>query len=244
MCIRDSKNTIQSLKELEVEIKKTKNYYSIKGCGGVFQKKKNYLYFGNSGTGSRLMCGVLSSRNISLTITGDSSLTARPMLRILEPLRKMGGNLTSDNGKLPIKIKKSQKLLPTTISSKLGSAQVKSAIILSALNIKGETVLKEYFPSRNHTEIMLSYFGANLKVEKLKSYNKISIRGPNKLMGKNITVPGDFSSASFIIVATLLCIDSKVLIKNVGLNYYRTGLLDILKKMNANISKYRERAIV
>lgn len=236
----DVKNTIKSLKELEVEIKKIKNYYSIKGCGGVFRKKKNYLYFGNSGTGSRLMCGVLSSRNISVTIKGDSSLTNRPMLRILEPLRKMGGNLISDNGKLPIKIKKSEKLLPTIISSKLGSAQVKSAIILSALNIKGKTVLKEYLPSRNHTEIMLCYFGANLKVDKLKGYNKIIITGPNKLMGKNIMIPGDFSSASFIIVAVLLCINSKVLIKNVGLNYYRTGLLDILKKMNANITILNE----
>ncbi len=232
----DVKNTIRSLRHLGIDIKKKKNYYLVKGCGDVFFKKRKEIYLGNSGTGARLMCGLLCSRNINIKIKGDSSLSNRPMRRIIEPLEKLGGNFASNNGNLPIKIKKSERLLPNTISSYLGSAQVKSAVILAALNIKGKTTFKEFSPSRDHTEIMLDYFDAKVKIQTEKKFKKISIIGPSKLKGKDIQVPGDFSSASFIIVATLLCIKSKVLLKNVGLNYYRIGLLAILKKMNAKIT--------
>lgn len=236
----DVKDTITALKFLGIEIRKTKVYFLVKGNGGVFSNNEKNLYFGNSGTASRLMCGVLCSRDVNIVIKGDYSLSNRPMQRIIDPLKKLGANLTTNTGKLPISIKKTKNIAPNTVTSKLGSAQVKSAVVLAALNIKGKTTFKEFSPSRNHTEIMLNYLGANIKVTKFKNYNKIVVVGPCVLKAQEIRVPGDFSSAAFLIVATLICSDSKVRIKNVGLNYFRVGLLEILKKMNAKIKVVKE----
>ena len=232
----DVLNTCKSLKKLGVKIIKKGSNYKVFGNGGVFQNPKKELNLGNSGTGVRLMIGMLASRNVIAKFKGDKSLTKRPMLRILKPLKKLGACIEHKNGFLPLEVKKSEFLLPSTINETIGSAQVKSAVILAALNIIGTTTVNEKVPSRNHSEILLNYLGANLKIMSVKTGKKIQINGPIILQPKNIVIPGDFSSASFLIVACLLCKNSKIIIKSVGINFYRVGLLEVLKKMGGKIS--------
>ena len=171
---------------------------------------------------------------MALTITGDKSLSQRPMLRILGPLTEMGANFSDNDGKLPIKILESSYFKSIKFKSKIGSAQIKSSILLAASNIKGVTEIEEEIPSRDHSELMLKYLGAKILVKKTKNSNLIKLNGPCILKCNKITVPGDFSSAAFLIIATLLT-KSNLTIQSVGLNYFRTGLLDVLSKMNANI---------
>jgi 3-phosphoshikimate 1-carboxyvinyltransferase len=230
----DVKNTMKSLKKLGIKIIKKKKYYEIYGNGGVFEEPSDSLYLGNSGTGVRLLTGLLSSRGIKIILTGDKSLSSRPMKRIIEPLELMNLTVEHNKGCLPLIIKNNKKKIPLPIKYDLniGSAQIKSAILLASTNIKGTTTIIEKFPSRNHTEIMLKFFGADIKINK----RKITISSPNFLKPKALKVPGDFSSAAFLIVATLITKNSSLIIKDVGLNFYRTGLIDILKKMNAKIS--------
>ena len=229
-------NTCKSLQKLGVKIIKKGSNYEVFGNGGVFQNPKKELNLGNSGTGVRLMIGMLASRNVIAKFKGDKSLTKRPMLRILKPLKKLGAYIEHKNGFLPLEVRKSEFLLPSTINETIGSAQVKSAVILAALNIIGTTTVNEKIPSRNHSEILLNYLGANLKIMSVKTGKKIQINGPIILQPKNIVIPGDFSSASFLIVACLLCKNSKIIIKSVGINFYRVGLLEVLKKMGGKIS--------
>ena len=128
---------------------------------------------------------------------------------------------------------------PIKYSLEIGSAQVKSAILLASLNLNGTTIIKEKFPSRDHTEILLKYLGANIKKKK----NIITLKSPNFLKPKDIFVPGDFSSAAFLIVAALITKESKIILENVGLNFFRTGLLEVLKKMNAKIDILNKKII-
>jgi len=229
----DVKNTLINLKKLGIVIKKRNEFYEVYGNGGLFSNPSQNLDFGNSGTGVRLMIGLLSTRNICANLVGDPSLSSRPMMRVIKPLKKMNALFSHNNGFLPIKIlDNSNTSIPIEYNLEIGSAQVKSAILLASLNVKGTTRIKEKNPSRNHTEIMLEHLGAN--VEKKK--NVISLNAPSFLKPKDIQIPGDFSSAAFIIVATLLTKNSYVKIKNVGLNFFRTGLIDVLKKMNAKIN--------
>ena len=231
----DVLNTLKSLKSLGTKIVLNKKSCEVFGTGGVYSKPKKTLDFGNSGTGVRLMMGMLSTRIDSISFTGDSSLRKRPMLRIIEPLQKFGANFSHNNGLLPIKIQKSNFLSPAEIDINIGSAQIKSAVILASLNLNGTTVVNELYPSRDHTEILLNHFGAKLKIKKKKDTNKIFIDGPVILNNKDINVPGDFSSAAFIIVSCLICKNSDVTIKSVGINFFRIGLLEVIKKMNGNI---------
>ena len=229
----DVLNTLKVLKKLDIKIKKRKNFYEIYGQGGSFSEPKTNLNFGNSGTGVRLMAGLLSTSEVNVTLTGDKSLSSRPMERIIKPLQKMNVSINDRNGLLPIKIlNKKKKHIPIRHTLKIGSTQVKSCLLLAAFNIKGTTEIIEKIPSRDHTEIMLKYLGANLKKKK----DKISFTSPNFLKPKDLKIPGDFSSAAFIIVAVLLSKESRVRIKDVGLNFYRIGLLDVLKKMKAKIT--------
>ncbi|MFL2660507.1 MAG: 3-phosphoshikimate 1-carboxyvinyltransferase [Alphaproteobacteria bacterium] len=225
--------TLHILKKLGIQIYKKNNHYEVFGKGGFFSNPTSNLDFGNSGTGVRLMAGLLGTSSINATLIGDKSLTSRPMKRIIEPLKQMNVNLKSTNGYLPIQINDQKKIFrPSKHILEIGSAQVKSCILLAALNIKGTLEIIEKIPSRDHTEIMLKYLGADLKKKK----NTISFTNPNFLKPKDITIPGDFSSAAFIIIAVLLSQNSNVKIKNVGLNYFRIGLLDVLKKMKASIN--------
>ncbi len=232
--------TLNILKKLGIKINKKIDHYEVYGKGGFFSNPSSNLDFGNSGTGVRLMAGLLSTSSINATLIGDESLTSRPMERIIYPLKRMNIDLKSTNGFLPIHINDQKNIfLPTKHILKIGSAQVKSCILLAALNIKGTIQIVEEIPSRDHTEIMLKYLGANLSKQK----NTISFTNPNFLKPKDIKIPGDFSSASFIIVAALLSKNSSVKIKDVGLNYFRIGLLDVLKKMKASIKVSNKKKI-
>ena len=162
------------------------------------------IFFGNSGTGARLMIGLLATKNIALTITGDKSLSQRPMLRILDPLTEMGANFSENDGKLPIKILESFYYNTIKFKSKIGSAQIKSSILLAASNIKGVTEIEEEVPQEINSEIMLKYLGAKILIRKTKNSKLIKLNGPCVLKCKKIDVPGDFSSAAFFIIATLL----------------------------------------
>ena len=154
------------------------------------------MYFGNSGTGVRLLTGLLASNNLNVTLTGDSSLSSRPMLRVIKPLEKMNLIIEHNNGFLPIKIKKNNNYtLPYNHKLTSGSAQVKSAILLASLGAAGKTTILEKIGSRDHTEIMLKYLDARINI----NAEKISLESPNFLKPKDIYVPGDFSSASFLI---------------------------------------------
>jgi len=231
----DVLNTIKTLRLLGVKITKKKTHFEVFGNGGKFKPSVRSLDFGNSGTGVRLMIGMLSSRNIDATFVGDKSLSKRPMSRITNPLKKFGANLSDKNGFLPVKLKKSQSLTPNSVDIKIGSAQIKSALILASLNLNGKSVINELVPSRDHSEILLKYLGASIEIKKKSNKNKIIISGPTILKARDIYIPGDISSAAFIIVATLLCDDSSVQIKSVGINFLRSGILDVLRKMNGKI---------
>ena len=234
----DVLNTLKVLKNLKIKIIKNNDYYEIFGQGGFFSDPQKTLHFGNSGTGVRLMAGLLGTSEINATLTGDKSLSSRPMKRIIDPLQEMNVSITHNDGLLPIKVfNRNNQYIPINHTLNVGSAQVKSCILLAALNTKGTTKIVEKIPSRDHTEIMLKFLGANL----IKEKNIIKLTSPNFLKPKELRIPGDFSSAAFVIIAVLLSKKSKVTLKDVGLNYYRTGLLDVLKKMNANITVKNKR---
>ena len=163
----DVKNTLNCLKKLGVKISKKGSQFEVFGQGGFFDNPRKELFLGNSGTGLRLLIGLLSTRNINAHFTGDESLSSRPMMRIVEPLKKMNVLIKHNNGYLPINLENNNdSYIPIKYSLEIGSAQVKSAILLASLNLSGTTILKEKFPSRDHTEILLKYLGANIKKEK------------------------------------------------------------------------------
>lgn len=200
----------------------------IKSKGELKPPVQN-LDCGNSGTTMRLISGVLAGQNFNCTLVGDASLQKRPMKRIIEPLGLMGAKIEHNEFKAPLKIL-GAKLNSIDYQSKLSSAQVKSCILLAGLNAEGTTVFTEPFKSRNHTELMLDYLGADIKV----NGNSIAIKKSN-LIAKNMNIAGDISSAAFFMVAASITPNSKIIIKNVGLNETRTGVIDVLIKMGASI---------
>ena len=245
----DVKATIKAMRQLGADIRQTDgpdgNLWHIfgRGIGGIVEPN-NVLDLGNSGTAARLIIGIIASHNITATIIGDPSLSSRPMQRVLDPLRNIGAQFVVRAGdKLPITISGTNQALPNNITLKVASAQVKSAVLLAGLNASGHTVLIEPRPSRDHTERMLSYFGAELSTEEIgNGSRKITLVGQPELTGRKIIVPGDISSAAFLIVGALITPGSNLKIKNVGINPLRTGLLDSLKEMGANLKilKVRE----
>ncbi|WP_250278722.1 3-phosphoshikimate 1-carboxyvinyltransferase [[Clostridium] colinum] len=227
----DCISTINCFKELGIKIIENNDIISVYGNGlHGLKKPKNTLYVGNSGTTIRLISGILSAQNFSCSITGDNSILKRPMQRIIEPLSLMGANIDSDNGFAPLNIK-GTRLKGIIYSMPIDSAQVKSAILLASLYSSNKTIIKEKGKSRNHSEIMLKNFGADITINK----NNIIINPINKLNPQNINICGDISSACFIIVGALITKNSHIIIENVGINPTRTGFLEILLKMGANI---------
>ena len=218
---------------------------NIQTCGsditvessGKLQPSKAALDCGNSGTTMRLMSGVLAGQNFTSTLIGDESLSKRPMKRIIEPLSLMGAKIDSDNNKAPLKIEGTQ-LNGITYNSPIASAQVKSAILLAGLFANGTTTVIEPYLSRNHTELMLSYMGANILYDGVKTTIQKS-----ELEPKVIEIAGDISSAAYFIAAALIVPNSGIILKNVGLNPTRTGIIDVLKQMGANIEILDERII-
>lgn len=196
---------------------------------GVLYAPKNELDCGNSGTTMRLMAGILAGQNFDSILSGDTSLSKRPMKRVIEPLSLMGAEIYSNEFKAPLKIS-GKKLFGINYKSNLASAQVKSCILLAGLYAEGITTFTEPYISRDHTERMLKYMGANINV----NGNSVSIE-KSKIEGKTIEVCGDISSAAFFITAGLIVPNSKIILKNVGLNPTRTGILEAAVKMGADI---------
>ena len=223
----DCWSTLNIFKQLGVQInetdKKTIEIYS----DGTLKKTNTPLDAGNSGTTTRLLSGILAGQNFDSEIIGDESLSKRPMKRILIPLTQMGAKIDSVDNHLPLTIY-GQKLHGIVYPMPIASAQVKSCILLAGLNAEGQTTVIEPAQSRNHTELMLKYLGANI----LTYNNEITIY-PSELEAKDIEIVGDISSAAFFIVAGLIVPDSDFVIKNVGINPTRTGILDIVKRMGA-----------
>ncbi len=209
-----------------------------KGLKGL-KEPKDTIDCGNSGTTMRLLCGVLAGQPFPTTLTGDLSLKSRPMQRIIIPLTEMGAVITSERGGYPPLTIKGGELKSINYRSPVASAQVKSAILLAGLYCDGVTTVSEPGKSRDHTERMLKAVGVDINIKGLE----VSIKGRATLKPLDITIPGDFSSAAFFIVAGILIPDSQILIKNTGINPTRTGLLDILKIMGADIRLENKREV-
>jgi len=229
-------NTLKSIKKLGVNYKKTKNYYEISGFGlnGFNTSKKIFINTGNSGTLARLILGLLVNSKKEVTLIGDKSLSKRDFSRVTEPLKKFGAKISSNKNKLPVKIIGSEFLRPINYIEELGSAQCKSAVMLAALKTPGITKIKAK-KSRNHTEIFFRNLNIPIKVLSRKKYDYIEVDGEYNFRSFNYIVPGDISSSSFFIVLTLLSENSKLVIKNINTNFTRTGIVQILNRMNAGI---------
>ncbi len=241
----ESEDVISALnivKKFGVKFLKKKNYFEIYGVGinGFKIKKNTVLNAGNSGTLARCILGLSSAINTKVKLTGDQSLSKRDFERVILPLKLFGVNIKSNKGKLPIELSGSPYLKPIKYFEKKGSAQVKTCIILSAINTPGITKLKA-IRSRNHTELMLKSFNYPIKVKNFKNFDEIEITGKSQFKAFDYNIPGDISSASFFIVLTLLSRSSDLLIKNININSSRTGIIKILNKMNAKIKIINKR---
>lgn len=238
----DNMATLNALRQMGVGINEYENgavAVQGKGLHGL-KESEDVIDAGNSGTTIRLMSGLLAGQNFFSVITGDQYLRKRPMKRVIEPLSRMGAGIFGREGgnKAPLAIIGS-KLKGITYASPIASAQVKSAILLAGLYAGGVTVVTEPTLSRDHTERMLACFGA--KVNRKATW--VSISGGQKLTAREIEVPGDISSAAFFMVAALITKNSELLIKNVGINPTRTGIIDILKQMGGKLDILNQREV-
>ncbi|HZX21139.1 MAG TPA: 3-phosphoshikimate 1-carboxyvinyltransferase [Clostridia bacterium] len=235
----DCLNTIECFHEMQVPIEVTANKVKIKGVGlRGLKKPHGVLDVGNSGTTIRLMCGILAGQNFDCEITGDDSIRNRPMDRIITPLRQMGSVIDGRKNHAPLKIQKSR-LTAINYNMPVASAQVKSAILLASIYADGTTSILEIQKTRDHTERMLNYMGASIKQEGLSVFS-----GPlDKLYAREIYVPGDISSAAFFLVLGAIAKDAEIMIKDVGLNPTRTGIIDVLKQMNVDIKVSNKRVL-
>lgn len=229
----DTLTTIKCFKNMGVNINIKNKNVEVEGVGLKGLKPfKDVLYCGNSGTTMRLISGVLIGQQFSTTLVGDDSLSKRPMGRIIYPLRKMGGNIEGIEDEYPpLKIYPTSRLNGIHYDMPVASAQVKSAILLASLYGEGETSIVEKEFSRDHTERMLKYFGIDL----FRRGNVLYIDNKNKLKGQKLYIPGDISSASFFIVGALTLKGSNIVIKDVGLNQSRMGIVHVLEKMGGSI---------
>ena len=238
----DVLNTLKTIKKLGIHYRKSGNNYIIEGFGlnGFDTQKEITINAGNSGTLARLILGLLVKSKKRVKLIGDKSLSKRDFSRVINPLRKFGANIKSKKNLLPIEILGSEFLRPITYDENIGSAQVKSCMILAALNTPGISEFNTRV-SRNHTELMLKFLKYPIKIKKKMGNELISIKGLSQFKGFNYKVPGDISSASFFIVLTLLSKKSKIVIKNVNVNESRIGIINILNKMGANIKLERKK---
>lgn len=226
--------TLAAMRSLGVTIRQSSaTEISVDGVGlHGLQSPIAAIDLGNSGTAMRLMAGLMSGQTFDSVLTGDASLTSRPMERIVIPLTQMGANIDGHDGKPPLTIRGTQTLRGIDYELPMASAQVKSAILLAGMYATGTTCVTEPAVTRDHTERMLSAMGATVKNDS----GKISIKGGQPLRGCQVRVPADLSSASFVMLAALLADRADVLIGNVGVNPTRTGVIEILQSMGADIS--------
>lgn len=231
----DCLSTIAVFKQLGVRITEKNEQIMIEGKGFEgLTAPSSRLDAGNSGTTMRLVLGILAGCPFTSEIAGDASLNRRPMERVMKPLREMGADLqgTAEAEFPPLKVT-GNTLHGIEYHMPIASAQVKSAILFAALQAEGTTKIIEKEQSRNHTEEMIKQFGGKIQVEG----KEIIVTGPQQLIGQEVTVPGDISSAAFYLVAASILANSEVLLKQVGINPTRTGILDVLMQMGANIEE-------
>ncbi len=230
-------NTAHAITALGAPAAKEGSTWVVKGRGvGGLAEPDAPIDFGNSGTGTRLMMGVIAGQPITVTMTGDASLSKRPMRRVLGPLKEMGLEIVDDRETLPLTLKGSDALVPIVYELPVPSAQVKSAILLAGLHAAGETTVIEREPTRDHTERMLRFFGADIRTQMKDGKTHITVKGDAELKGRNVVVPGDPSSAAFLICAALLVPGSDVTVEGVLVNETRTGLYTSLQEMGADVS--------
>ena len=230
----DVLSTMQVFRDLGVEIEDKDGVITIQGVGmDGLKAPQNALDMGNSGTSIRLISGVLAGANFEVEMFGDDSLSKRPMDRVTLPLKKMGVTISGQTERdlPPLHLKGTKSLKPIYYELPIASAQVKSALIFAALQAHGQSVIMEKECTRNHTEDMLQQFGGDLSVDG----KKITVQGPQKLSGQTVVVPGDISSAAFWLVAGLIVPNSRVVLKNVGINETRTGIIDVIRAMGGKL---------
>ncbi|MBI5643946.1 MAG: 3-phosphoshikimate 1-carboxyvinyltransferase [Deltaproteobacteria bacterium] len=237
----DNLSTIGAFRAMGVDIEHLKDRHSliIKGRGiNGLKEPGDVIDAGNSGTTTRILTGLLSAQPFFSVITGDASLRQRPMKRVVEPLTRMGAVIAGRNGgsNLPLAIS-GRKLKGIDYKTPVASAQLKSALLMAGIYADGETVIEEPEKSRDHTERMLKLFGADIKIEK----NSIRVRSTKALNGCKMKVPGDISSAAFFMVGAMIAPSSELLIKGVGTNPTRTGIIEILKKMGGSLEVINQR---
>jgi len=239
----DVLHTLEAFRAMGVKITKENKKIIINGKGlASLTKSKKKIYLGNSGTSARLLTGLLASQSFNSIIEGDKSLSSRPMKRIIDPLKLMGAEFDNTSGTLPLKII-GKRLKKTKIEIEIPSAQIKSGLILAAINTEGKSILVEKHITRDHTENMLRSFGAELEVKKNGTETLISIYGNKELKANNIDIPKDLSSSAFFIVAALINKGSKISMSNININPTRNGILKALNKMGANISIKNQRIL-
>ncbi|EJN99370.1 3-phosphoshikimate 1-carboxyvinyltransferase [Oenococcus oeni] len=229
----DCLSTLNAFLDLGVEIKKYGRDLIVYGSGlDAFKDPKKPLNMGNSGTTTRLLLGLLAGQSFNTCLVGDASLSKRPMYRVTNPITEVGGEFSlTGNGTLPITVIGHPSLKAFDYHLPIASAQVKSALIFSALQADEPSIIFEKEATRNHLEIMLNDFGADIKTNGLC----ITVMPRPKLSGRTISIPGDISSAAFFMVAASLLPNSCICLKKVGLNPTRIGIISVLKRMNANI---------
>ena len=219
--------------------------WRVRGVGvGGFREPPDVLDMGNSGTAARLLSGLIASHAFTSFMTGDASMRRRPMMRVIEPLSRMGARFVSrDGGRLPMAVTGAPIMMPIEYRLPVASAQVKSAVLLAGLNTPGETTVIEPEPTRDHTERMLEGFGAMVRTKKLNDGARaITIVGQPELSGsRHIVVPGDPSSAAFAVVAAAIRPGSDVMVENVGINPTRAGLYETLREMGAALAFENQR---
>ena len=240
----DVLRTAAAMRALGAEVTRGPDVWRVVGRGvGGLAEPAEVLDMGNSGTAARLLAGILASHPFFAVLTGDASLRARPMRRIIEPLSACGAHFAArDGGRLPFAIQGAREALPLEYRLPVASAQVKSAILLCGLNAPGLTRVEEPEPTRDHSENLLRHFGAEVSVEPLGLGRAITLRGHPHLRAADVTVPGDPSSAAFPLVAALLVPGSRLRIEGVGLNPLRTGLFVTLREMGAALAVENERS--
>ena len=229
----DSLNTMRAFQQMGVPIARNRAEVTVSGVGlHGLQAPATDLDMGNSGTAMRLLLGLLAGQSFDARLIGDSSLSSRPMLRVIQPLQQMGAVIESaDGGRAPLQVRGGQVLEAIDYRMPVASAQVKSCLLLAGLYARGETIVHEPAPTRDHSERMLRGFGCDVA----SNAGEIRLRGNQALSACDIDVPADISSAAFFMVAASIASDSDITLQHVGINPTRTGVIDILKLMGADI---------
>ena len=235
-------NTAKAVAALGAPARKVGSVWEVLGRGvGGLSQPSGPLDFGNSGTGTRLMMGVVAGHPITVKFVGDASLSRRPMSRVLKPLKQMGLEVLENKDTLPLTIRGTSDLVPIVYELPVPSAQVKSAILIAGLAAAGETTVIEREPTRDHTERMLRYFGADVRSVADGALTRITVKGHAELQGRDVVVPGDPSSAAFIAAAALIVPGSEVTIEGVLVNPTRTGFYTTVREMGGDVAFLNER---